>query len=230
MARSRTLTNLMADVRLRADRVSDEYVSDAEVTEYINQSIAELYDLLVEARGASYYESSTDITTSNGTTLYSLPADFYQLIAVEAVVNGTDRITLRQFDRQDRAYLVSATPGWSGQPLYYRIRAGQIELLPTPSANIKVTVYYVPFSARLVSGSDTFDGINGWEEYVVADAARKCATREESWELVASLKQDVEALKERIRNMAPARDAFQPPKVIDTRGAWNPRSRRASRW
>ena len=46
-----TLTQLIAAVRQRADFVNSQFVTDAELTSYINQSYFELYDLLIQKYG-----------------------------------------------------------------------------------------------------------------------------------------------------------------------------------
>lgn len=87
MARNVTLTSLLAQVRQRADiENATARFPDAEVTEYINESIAELYDLLIGARGQEYYINSYSFGTTAGTVIYALPDDFYQLLGVDAAL------------------------------------------------------------------------------------------------------------------------------------------------
>ena len=70
---------------------------------------------------------------------------------------------------------------------------------------------------KLVNESDTLDGINGWEEYVVVDAARKMATKARDQMLVNELKEDRERLRERIKALAGKRDRHLPRRVVDVR-------------
>ena len=60
--------------------------------------------------------------------------------------------------------------------------------------------------------------ISGWDEYVVIDAAIKAATKEESWDLVNSLKADRETILDQIIEAATNRDQGQPNTISDTRG------------
>lgn len=190
MARTRTLTNLLSDVRLRADMVNSTFVSDSELTEYINQSIAALFGILVGARGQDYYENSTTITTTAGTTTYSLPSDFWQLIQVEADLGGIKR-PIKPFMRKEHA-------AWSEQAV---------------PGGYTFTVYYTPAPTRLSSGTDTFDGIAGWEEWVVLDAAIKCMAKEESD--VSILAAQKVAIEKQIEQLAGDRDAGWPERIVD---------------
>lgn len=195
MARTRTLGNLRADVRQRADLVSSQFVTDAEVNENINQSIAELYDLIVSIRGSDYFEKvAPTITTTSNVGLYALPPDFYQLIRVEANLSGFI-VPLLAFTQAEHGVLSQ-----------YPVQSGQ-----------SIIVKYVPLPLRLVSDADTFDGFGGWEEYVVVDAAMKCLEKEESDTGALALR--LAKMTARIQNMAPNRDGWQPSRRQDMRRA-----------
>jgi hypothetical protein len=218
MARTRTLAEMRAEAYLRSDNngATDRH-PNADVDRYVNQGIAELYDLLVEARGRSYYRknSPTPITTSASTSKYALPTDFYRLLSVRVDEDGGDM--LDPFRAEDEPYLrqnASATR-W---PTHYELQNGFIELLPEHEAGISVVVDYIPHATVLSAGGDTFDGINGWEEYVVCFAAQRMATRDEDWEVVAALRSEMDRLRERIQKLAPNRDAYRAERVKDTRG------------
>ena len=190
MARTRTLGNIRSDVRQRADLVSSQFVTDTEVNEYINQSIAELYDLLLAARGMDFYEKFQTFATTGGTTLYSLAPDFYQLIRIEAVLSGF-AVPLQPFTHAEH---------------------GVLSQYPT-QGGITINILYVPVPARLVNDSDTFDGYGGWEEFVIVDAAMKCLEKEESD--ISALAARKARLEQRIERMAPNRDSFMPSRRID---------------
>ncbi len=226
MARVRTLTNLIADVRARADMQNQtSFIPDAEITEYLNQSLAELYEMLVQARGADYYETTATITADGTNTSFALAGGFMSLLGVETTVNGSSPIPLSLYDRRQHAALTSAYAPTTGDAYCYRVRAGNIDLLPKPAAGKVFTVYYVPAQTRLSAGGDQFDGVSGWEEFAVVDAARKCATKEESWEVVGALTSERDRLIARIQNAAATRDAFSATKYTNMREAWGPRRR-----
>jgi len=211
MARTRTLTNLIADVRAVADIEGDLHVTDAQITEFLNQGITELYDMLVEARGHEYYLTSGTVATVSGTETYSLPTDFMELHKVDIAVNGSnwDLTPYSLHERND----YNQTSGGSTYPVVYRVIGGNISLLPVPRAVYTVTLRYVPCATRLASGSDTFDGISGWEEYPIWRAAAYCLAKEESDPSFAL--QMLATLKKRIENMATKRNAYGAERVRD---------------
>lgn len=78
------------------------------------------------------------------------------------------------------------------------------------------TTVQTTVSATNLSGSVVqvdCDGVNGWEEYIVVDAAIKCLTKEESE--TAVLERDKAFLLKRIEAMASNRDAGKPEKITD---------------
>lgn len=220
MARSRRLDALRADAYKRADVAAgtDRHPS-ADVTRYVNQGIAELYDLLVESRGRSYYRMSPpeSITTVANATRYELPEDFYRLISVR--VGGDDGDVLEPFRAEDEPLLRQSSSG-SDWPTHYELQNGYIELLPLHRAGRTVVLEYVPTVTDLVSDADEFDGINGWEEYAVCFAARCMAFKDEEYELARALEGEMGRLRERIQKLAPTRDTFRAERVKDVRGGF----------
>lgn len=222
MARSRAGDDLIDDAYRRSDNegATDRHPR-ADVLRYVNQGCAELYDLLIEARGRTYYRSATawSFTTTADTTLYtaSFPATFYRLVSIR-VSDGTVGEPLHPFTPMEEPEL--RTDGVAAYfPTHYELRPNGVVLLPEHSAGKTVTVDYIPtFTDLSDSGASTFDGINGWEEYAVCFAARNMATKDEEWELARALESDMARLKERISKLAPHRDAFRPRRLQDVRG------------
>lgn len=212
MARSRTLGQMRSDVRLRADLVGNQFVTDSELNEYINQSIAELYDLLVESRGQEYYITTQTITTSANTEYYALPADHYTTIYVELEYGGT-RARLGSYSMHERARLIGSTPAFVATPRAFRLAAGNVSFLPVPDGVYTIRHFYVPACARLVSDSDTFDGVDGWEEYAIW---RTVAYVQQKEQLDPSLSLGfVAQLKDRISGLAPFRAQQNTERVTD---------------
>lgn len=219
MARTRSGEDLINDAYARSDLESaaDRH-SRVSVLRYVNQGCAALYDLLIEARGPAYYRATPqEITTAAGTTRYALNATFYRLIS--ARVKGTQGFTLDPFRAQDEPWL-RAPMADSQFPSHYEIQQLFIELLPLHRAGEIVVVNYIPFCPVLAdSGVSLFDGINGWEEYVVCFAAKCMATKDEEWDLVRELRSDMASLASRISKLAPGRDAFRAERVKNVRGS-----------
>lgn len=209
-----TLTEFIERCRERADMENSRFISDAELTRYINASIQELYDLLIATRGENYYITSSTFTTSGSTDTYALPAGMLKLMGVDLIRSSTEAYTLRSFRWQERnrnrePYYFNDTTN-----LRYQIRGNNLVFSPVPQNNQQIKLWYIPAATLLSSGSDSFDGINGWEEYVVIDCAIKMKSKEESPvdELLLA-KQDMKA---RILQASAGRDSTEPARVVDT--------------
>ena len=181
MARTRTLTNLIADCRQRANMVNSTFVSDAEITEFLNQELAELYNVFIQCEDHPYFRSSQSYTVTSTTTSQSLPATFLRVQSVEATINGIVGL-LHPFMAAERAILVNAgTQGLSRlvHPVAYRVQASNIEFLPV-TQSFTATLYYTPAQTRLSAGSDTFDGYNGFEAAAIYGTVAIMLAKEES--------------------------------------------------
>lgn len=83
----------------------------------------------------------------------------------------------------------------------------QVTLSSTATATQPVVILY------FWTDSATMDGISGWEEYVIVDAAIKAATKEESD--TSELRIQKQSMKERIEALSHGRDAGQAHHVSD---------------
>lgn len=220
MARTRTLAELRAEVRGRADIENDPHVTDAEITRYVNQSIAALHGLLVQASEDDFTATQT-ITTVAGTSGYALGATFYKLISVEATINGF----IRQLDRwtwaEHAVYRNASTWSLVSQPISYRlVGADAIEFRPTPDGVYTVVVYFAPAAVQLAADGDTYDGRDGWEEWVVLDSAIKAKTKSE--ESVTDLVRERAEVMARIMVAFGTKDQARPDRVQEVIGSGNP--------
>ena len=218
--RNTTLLKLRTQSRQRADKVNSGFILDDELNQYINNSIAELYDLLVASYGNDYYLTSYDFRTDGVNHDYDLPDDFYKLEGVDFYINASNFITLKPFQFNERARLQNGN-NWAAitqvQGPRYHIKANNISFMPMPSAN-NLTLHYVPVCPELLQDTDTFDGINGWEEYVIIDAAIKMLLKEESD--VTVLNGQKMAITKRIEAMAENRDMGHSFRVGDVQGRY----------
>jgi hypothetical protein len=215
MSRVRTLTSLIADCRQRANMENSAFVSDTEITEYINQELAELYARLVQAQGHPHYRASTTYTVTPQTNLQSLPADFWQLQEVVITVGGMTG-PIFPFMSTERGSLTNGQPSTGG--VMYRIQAGNIEFVP-PTQAFTATVYYTPCAPRLVSGSDSFDGFNGYEVAAIHGTVATMLAKEESDP--SFYVGQKERILRHIDSLAGMRDASSPERVQDVQcAAW----------
>lgn len=206
----------------RADRVNSNFVSTAEWNTYINQSAYELYDLLVNTFEDYYTTTPYTFTTDGTTSQYSLPPNFDKLVGVDLALNATSNayVTIQKFDfiSRNRYVYPNITSTFAGVfNLRYRLVGSTLMFIPTPSAGQQVRVWYIPRMTQLLKDTDQLDGVSGWIEYVIVDAAIKALQKEESD--VQVLMAQKMALIKRIEESAMNRDAGQPDTISSTR-AW----------
>jgi hypothetical protein len=210
-----TLAELKIQSRDRSDMAESEFVGDSELTSYINNSIAELHDILIGAYAEEYYMESEQFSAVDSQLDYALPEDFYKLRGVDVRINNDAWVTVKRFNFNRRNEDANNF-AWNllGVPyLEYRLVGSNIRFNRNPSAGSEFRIWYYPRAQTLSADSDVFDDINGFAEYVIVDAAIKMMQKEESD--VSVLMAQKEALKKRIQEMAQNRDANEPESVTD---------------
>ena len=178
MSRARSLTNLLLDIRQRTNQENSTFVTDAELTEYLNQELAELWGRLVLNQGQPHLRSSTSVSVVSGTALYALPADFWTLQEVTGTQNGVTGSIL-PFSAAEHAILTNGSALLPFGSVRYRIQASNIEFRPA-TESFTATVYYTPCQPRLSAGADTFDGFNGYEVAAIYGVCATVLAKEES--------------------------------------------------
>lgn len=191
MARTRTLTQLRTDVADRADIEvpgASTFVTSTTMNRWINQSIRRFIGRLVEAYGEDYYSKTSTISVVADTAAYALPSDFFRQVYFRVTIEGTrvkiERASLDAIDMDQPENI-----GWSACVPGYRLLGNQVVFTPTPKASHTVTLRYVGTAVLFDNGgsalsdlsadTDYLDGINGWEEWVVLDCARKALIKQE---------------------------------------------------
>jgi hypothetical protein len=208
-------------MRLRARRYADmeqsQFVTDSEVNDYLNDSLADLYDQLVAAYGEDYYMASQVVTTLANVSTYTLPTAFYKLSGVVRVDQSvTPERNMGTLDRWERLETFQVSNSLNFNYPRYRIVANTIQFSPTPAAGLTIRLFYIPVSPVLVIDSDTFNGINGFEDWAVLDAAIKMGDKEEMD--VSALRARKDRLERRIMDMGANRDANESARVTDVSG------------
>lgn len=212
----------------RADRVGSDFVTTPEWNSYINQSYLELYDILIGAFEDYNVATPLIFTTDGSTTQYPLPdgilysgaKPLYKLLGVDCGLASTSNawVTLHKFDfiSRNRYVFPNISSTYMGVfNLRYRIFGSTLFFIPTPSGAQYIRLWYIPRLATLLQDTDLADGISGWTEYVITDAAIKALQKEESD--VSVLMAQKQMLLDRIQSMAQNRDAGMPDTISDTR-------------
>lgn len=220
-----TRDELVTRIRDRANMPYGGFVSDTELETEVDQAVKELWDKLIIARGQDYLVNYGSITTVNNDPNYALEDDFYQMLAVYVSYNG-EEYPLGKFTWQDEwKYLGNRAKGilppqWKWRTnAYLNTNTPQdwLEIRPIPTGAYSITYTYIPTVWHYTSGgaesTTTYNGINGYEDYVVARVVRYCLAKEESdtsfWD------QELMRIEARIQTMAGLRDHGEPERIRD---------------
>ncbi len=172
MALTQTLLQLKTRVRQKTDQENSDFITDLELTDYINSAISEFHDIII-SRFEDYFVIDTDIVLSSGNKI-TLPIDFLKLRGLDEDLGGGDKRALKKYNFNERNITLSPSDK------KYRVVKNEIHLLPRVGVNGTYTIWYIPTSTILSLDTDTLDGFNGWEEYVVIDASIRVMQKEES--------------------------------------------------
>ena len=230
-----TFATLLTGLQRRANIDSQAGpITLPEQREYLNSGLSEYWDFLVEGRCQEIISKTTVFNTVNGTDLYALPSDFYELISGDVQIAPLSFVNLTSFMEWERN-MFKLFPAWSGwtmtTPVLYRIQGNvalanvaigsfaerNIKFIPQPNAAYTVTLKYIyrfpTFDTAGSQDSNVIDSINNWTDYAVWSAVADCKNRLKEDPTYAQ--QKCASLKERIAALAPQTDAGRAEKVRD---------------
>jgi hypothetical protein len=200
---------------LQQDRISPE-----ELDRRINRALRRLYNKLVRAGGHERYAKEHEIVTVADVDTYALPQDFgLHLLGVLGQDDSTySWADLPAWTHNDIARL-SSQHWLSGvlslRHLHYRIQNNALVLKPVPRRAYTLHVRYVPQFQPLAGDADTFDGVNGWEEWAYYTVALGLVDKDE--QDPRRLERERAMIEAEIADLAANRDAGNPEIVQDTR-------------
>ncbi len=217
-----TLATMTLQAQRRADMENTTFISASEWTGMVNASCQQLHEKLVEAYGNDYELAATFAITTDGTNdKYDLPTDFFKLLGVDLQLsasgasNASGWVTLRRFNFSDRnKYSAPSIQTVFGRTnMQYRLAGGKLWLTPLPAAGQPLRLWYAPRFTPLSGPTDSFDGINGWEEWVVNDVAMKACVKEET--SISDLQRLQAVQEDRLASIVENRDAGSPATTVD---------------
>lgn len=228
--------------RLRADMLKSNFVTNDEWNLMLNNSIMELYDLLVAKFGEDYFLAPPLIIQSTSALNYPLPdgtnypvggnpspacfkvygLDFN---AYGAQTNNTQGwISMSRFNWADHnkynVLLGAASNNVSGQYCSFQFRemGSQVYIIPSNSGQY-FRLWYVPINPQLLEDTDMMPfGYSAWWEYPVIDAAAKALAKRQMFDQAQELMNRKSALEMRIETTAANRNVGQPNTATNSRG------------
>ncbi len=237
VAGENTLGQLRLNAQRQADRVGSNFLTTAEWNFNINNSLFELYDILIDTYDDYYFAQPAYFTTDGTNSTYMLPngvltfndvsgtpfvaPPFYKLAGVDLGVNNspTGWVTMNKYnfiDRNQYFYPNTQSTLYGVFNMQYRVLGNQLTFIPLPSGNQPIRMWYIPRMVMLLKDTDTTtSGVSGWQEYVIVDAAIKALEKEESD--TSALMMRKQALLKRIEASAQNRDQGKPDTIADSR-------------
>lgn len=206
-----TLAELKARARVHADQEDSLFVSEAQLTGFLNKSLDALYDKVVGV-WEDYFLTRTTATFTS--TSYTLPVDFYKLVGLRVQgSNGRWQKLKKLIPEEEDAYL--NTTNVDPELVRYRLESRRtLSLFPGfGTASVAARLSYIPLRPALVLDTDVEEWDASWEEWAVLDAAIKCMGKAE--QDTTSLEKLRAAEEARIKDLAPSRDENDVARVAD---------------
>lgn len=170
---TRTLTQLITDVRTLANVLGSNFVSDTNITDWINNAVGELYDLVISTF-EHYYVKQFNFTlaggfSGNSQSLAALTGGFYKDNTLEFNPGTSTRRIVRRlgaFNERDNAVALSYDILDTPNTLY---------VYPPESSNGNYQLLYTPDAPILATNSpgpqvDLDATLGRWYQYVVKRA------------------------------------------------------------
>lgn len=204
MGNRATLSDMRKGALDRADMTGSSFPNTNQLDRQINRGLQSVYNMMVNAY-EDYFHKEVQFRLINGTEQYNLPDDYLKTTKVFYLEssNGNRRYSVQRFT-------VDEIDGYRRGPL----STGIIEH------------WYVPTLSRLESDDDTVPAFlpPTFEEYASLYAARYLLMREDSYQAVGALSQELSELKPEIMDLIEPRDTGEPKVTSDIYGRWsNPR-------
>lgn len=223
MASPVTLQTLQNRVLQRANlEGATAFIATSELTDCINASIAEWYDIVrLSEWGGQFYRSSVTFPTVGAQSYYTFASigitDFLSLISVDVAVASNMIIAARPYQEEQRnTFRQYPVGGWLyTRPVFYQLQGEGISFIPTPQSAFSITLNYVATAPVLVAPTDPLNSINGWDEWIVLDAAIKLLVKDGQLDVVPLLMGMRESQKARIVSATGSRDMMAAEMVHD---------------
>lgn len=162
--RTITLSELKTLCLQRADMQNTQFIdssADAELTQYINSSLAELHDLLT-IKYEYYHHTSRVIQLNGSQDIYTLPEDFYKVAGVDVDISSafTQPFTVRRFnfEERNRYHTIPFVIGPNGGviDMQYLVVGNYIRIMPIPTTFSWMRIWYYPRAKVLTDTTRTF--------------------------------------------------------------------------
>ena len=209
------LSELVKRARERAGMEDDETLSEEEWEGLIQDAWESLYDMIVTSWGVEHFAKKRSIGVVTGQTSYPLPTDCKSVLSMDWF-DGQVTQPIRKWTFKTEH--IWANQNTSSGRYAARVLGRTIEVRPTPSSitSEAIKLWYVPKAGKVGELEDVYS-IDGWDLWIIVDAAQQALIEEGSTDEAAMLQQKKMEVEARIERLAPMLDEG-PDMITDTQG------------
>ena len=188
MSRTVTLSQLRDDVSTQADIVgavgATARHSPTMMNRYINQAIQRFREKLSSQGAPRFLVSTTGTLTAGLTSPYA-----FSVLDLSSASPGIVRVHGLDITVQQQIVKLIAVPfsqrseygTATGIPCAYaQYDTSKLAILPAPASAYTYVCWYLPVLSDLVSDSDTWDGVSGWEQWITWDVVVRHLIRDQT--------------------------------------------------
>lgn len=201
MARNVLASDMALRLREVTNTVSDTHVTAAELYRALTAGVADTWDMLLSMGIGTEGVKWATFSSVASQQEYSLTSAIW-------AITGAAATALTDFFQVSRLYVVD-TDGRL-RPIS-RINPSEQYLVKAPTQVASMKLYYFPCAPTFTLGTETFDGINGWEEHAIMCAAIHIKSKKE--DDTGQYRARKREIEERMAVMA-NRLRDEPPRVV----------------
>lgn len=187
MSRTVTLLQLRTDIAFQADVVmgTTGRYQTAMVNRFINQSIQRFRERISQEGIQHYLVASSGTIQAGNTAPYPFAVldctgftpSVVRTYGVDITLNS---VTKSLIHRPFTERAMFGGPDVLGEPeRWANFQTAKLAIMPGPMFDYTYLVWYLPLLADLSADGDTFDGVAGWEEYIVWDVVCRLINRDQ---------------------------------------------------
>ena len=190
MARNVTLSQLRTDVAAQCDfstSATGRYTPTL-LNRIINQSIQRFRERISNEGMTHFLVSYSGVLTQGTTSTYAFQTldlsavspSVVRTYGVDITIGGVVKTLAHRPFTERNDFSAGLGSDMLGTPIAWaHFQTRSIAIMPGPDGDYPYTVWYLPVLADLVADGDTFDGVAGWEIWVLWDCVCQLIARDQ---------------------------------------------------
>lgn len=185
----------------------------------INRGLKHLHAEMLRVDGQGYFEFDSSFNTVNLQEFYALPAAVLQVVKVWMIIDGMERVLSGYEPYETDGLRPGMTVnGLANQLPCWRLVSNTISIRPTLNSVQAIFFRYKGTPIPMVLSTDSVDGLDGFDEFIVDWAARRIAIKDDRMDLAGTLSGQIAEGLDRLRATVKFLNRSQPQRMVDTRG------------